>query len=251
MRKMKLKKAGMWIVAVAIVMAPVVSAAACDGGNCGGACSGQSWISTDKVKENLEANLPPAAQVVKVTPSPVSGIYEVLTGDNRIVYTDSSGRYVFAGNLIDVQQKVVLSKPPKKEIKFSSLPLADAVKTGEGDRKIAVFTDPDCPYCRKLEGELAKLDGVEVYNFLYPLPIHPQAKGKAVSAWCSDDRVEAFKTILAGKTLKSRDCDNPIERNLNLGSRLGVKGTPFIILDNSEVIEGYVPVDRLKAALDS
>ncbi len=140
-------------------------------------------------------------------------------------------------------------------IKWESLPLENAVKVvrGNGARKLAVFSDPDCPYCKKAEQEFVKLDNVTIYTFMYPLQMHPDAPRKSRLVWCSKDRSQAWLDLmLKSKTPAGKDnCDNPVDENLALGAKLGIDGTPAMVLANGKRIPGYMPADRLDAMLSN
>ena len=127
--------------------------------------------------------------------------------------------------------------------------LGNAIKTvkGDGSRVFAVFTDPDCRYCKQLEGELSRLDNVTIYTFLYPLEsLHPEAKTKAIGVWCSPDRVKAWNELMiAGKKPKLVACNSPITQNLALGSKLGVVGTPTLIAADGRLLPGSAPAEKI------
>lgn len=187
----------------------------------------------------------------EVRKSKVAGLYEVVMGEN-IAYTDESGRFFIFGHLFDMQEQMDLTAQRQREAKRSEFPtqhLANAIKTvkGDGSRVFAVFSDPDCPYCKQLEGELARLDNVTVYTFLYPLEsLHPQAKTKAVSVWCAPNHGKAWSELmLASKKPKLVACNNPVNVNLVLGSKLGVVGTPTLIAADGRVMSGFVPAEKL------
>ena len=208
------------------------------------------------IKKNIEARFP-GAKVDSVAKSPVKGIYEVVVDGGQIIYADEKGDYVLTGDMLETASRRNLTKEKvdkMSEVKFDTLPLDQAVKVvkGEGKRKLAVFSDPDCPYCRKLEQELAKLDNVTIYNFIYPLPMHADAGRKGRLVWCSADPAQAWLDLmLKGKLPEGKDdCANPIEANLALGQKLNVQGTPAIILSNGKRLPGMVPADKLNAMLN-
>lgn len=208
------------------------------------------------IKKNIEARFP-GAKVDSVAKSPIKGIYEVLVDGSQIIYADEKGDYVLTGDMLETASRRNLTKEKidkMSEVKFDTLPLDQAVKVvkGEGKRRMAVFSDPDCPYCRKLEQELAKLDNVTIYNFIYPLPMHADAGRKGRLVWCSADPAQAWLDLmLKGKLPEGKDdCANPIEANLALGQKLNVQGTPAIILSNGKRLPGMVPADKLNAMLN-
>ncbi len=208
------------------------------------------------IQSNIEARFP-GAKVKSVTASPVAGIYEVITEDNQIIYADGQADYILVGEMLDTKTRRSLTKEKQEDlmkINFDDLPLAQAIKTvkGKGERRIAVFSDVDCPYCKRLESELAKVDNVTVYTFLYPLPMHADAPRKSKLIWCSPDPSKAWDDfMLRGKLPEhgKTDCDNPVDANLALGQQYGIEGTPAIILADGKRIPGYLPAAELEKRL--
>ena len=199
----------------------------------------------------------PNTRFTGVVKAKVAGLYEVRMGEN-VAYTDESGRYFIFGRLFDMKEQVDLTAQrtaPVKKVEFPSQFLNNAIKTvkGDGSRVVAVFSDPDCPYCKKLEGELARMDNVTVYTFLFPLEsLHPEAKTKSISIWCSPNREQAWtQAVLTGHVSKLKACNNPVSDNLVLGARLGVTGTPTLIASDGRILPGAVPAERLDQWLNA
>ncbi len=215
----------------------------------------------DKEIRQAIQTLAPGAKVIQIGKTGVQGMMEVtLDGDQgpMVVYADEKGQYLLVGDLLDVKSQRNLTRERMDkltEVKWDSLPLKDAVKVvkGNGQRKLAVFSDPDCPYCKKAEAEFAKLDNVTIYTFLYPLAFHQDAARKSRLVWCSKDRAQAWLDLmLKGKVPEGKgDCANPVEANLALGAKLRVEGTPAMFLANGKRIPGYVPAAKLEAMLDA
>ena len=137
-----------------------------------------------------------------------------------------------------------------ERVDFAQLPFADAITTvrGNGQRKLAVFSDPGCGYCRQLEPELAGLDDVTVYTFLVPF----QGSAKPIAIWCAADRVQAWQRYMLqgdGSLLGLSPCEHPLERNLALARKLGVQGTPTLIWADGSRTDGYVGREVLEARL--
>lgn len=203
------------------------------------------------IQANLEARFP-GAKVKTIAASPIAGVSEVVMDDNQIVYSDAKGDFILIGEILDTKTRKSLTREKQEElnkVNFGDLPLKDAVKVvkGDGSRKIAVFSDVDCPYCKKLELELAKLDNITIYTFLYPLPMHADAPRKSKLIWCSADRAKAWNDLMhKGKVPEGKgDCDTPIEANLKLGESLGIQGTPAIIFADGKRAPGYMPAAKL------
>lgn len=197
----------------------------------------------------------PATNFKSVRLSQFPGIYEVIMGQN-IAYVDGSGRYFLFGHVFDMPAQRDLSQERLEQetaVNFETLPLADAVKVvrGSGKRRMAVFSDPDCPYCRQLERSLGSLTDVTIYTFLMPLAqLHPDAPRKATSVWCSENRGRAWLDLMNdGAALPDRSCDAPIDRNLRLAETLAISGTPTIIFEDGRKVPGALGVDAMEAAL--
>ncbi|RKP45774.1 DsbC family protein [Pararobbsia silviterrae] len=212
---------------------------------------------TDKLKSILQSRLGSDIQVRDVLKTPMPGIYEVDT-DQQIVYSDANGDYVLTGDLMDVKNHVDLTDARASElnkIDFSKLPLNDAVKLvkGTGERKIAVFSDPNCPYCHKLEEELKSVDNVTVYTFLFPI-LSPDSTLKSKSIWCSTDRAKAWTSWMLDHHAPSAPgtCDTTVlSHNLDLGRTLRVTGTPTVFLADGRRLPGAVTADRLEKEMSS
>jgi|JFJP01.1.fsa_nt_gi thiol:disulfide interchange protein DsbC len=211
------------------------------------------------IRNSIESSFP-GTKINGVAKSPINGVFEVVTDGPQgplIIYSDGMGEHLMIGDMLNVQSKRNLTRERMDkltEVKWDSLPLENAIKVvkGNGARKLAVFSDPDCPYCRKAEAEFNKLDDVTVYNFAYPLPMHPDAGRKSKLVWCSKDRAQAWQDLmLNGKVPSGKgDCKNPIDENLALGAKLRIDGTPAIIFPNGKRIPGYVDAKRLDAMLN-
>ncbi|NOT67032.1 MAG: DsbC family protein [Methylophilaceae bacterium] len=207
------------------------------------------------VEKNLHL-MYPKTKFQKVSVTPLPGIYEVVMGKNT-AYVEENGRYFIFGHLFDMETQTDLTEDVAQniaqdmvKIDFASLPLQHAIKTvkGDGKRVVAVFSDPDCPYCKKLEQELAKLNNLTIYTFLYPLDgLHPDAKNKADAIWCAKDKAAAWsRFMLTSKTpAKVPGCEAPTSQIVTLASKLGIGGTPFLVAADSRTMPGAAEADRL------
>ena len=222
------------------------------------AVAGVASASPSATEAEMEARLKelyPSTRITAVRQSEVTGLFEVTMGRN-VAFTDTSGRYFVFGHLFDMREQKDLTAQRLSDINridFGQLPLQDAIKTvrGDGSRKLAVFSDPDCPYCKGLEGELAKLENVSIYTFLYPLDgLHPEAKGKAERVWCAANPAKAWATLMTtGKVAESPKCATPIARINQLATSLGINGTPTIILQDGSLIPGAAPAAEINRRL--
>jgi len=201
----------------------------------------------------------PEVKMTDVRASPVPGIYEVFSTDS-VAYIDRTGEYLIAGPMIATRTKTDLSRQAldnRDTINFDQLPLDQAIKTvrGTGERMVALFADPDCPYCHNLEKELAGLSDVTVYTFLFPLTaLHPDARNKAHAIWCAQDRSAAWHDwmILDKGAPAVKDCvKDPIDDVLALGSSLKVESTPVLFLENGHRVSGTRTAAQLNDMLSS
>ena len=219
--------------------------------------SSASFADADTLTKNLKNNYPNLSAKV-VGKSPVDDIYEVQVAGN-LVYTDEDARYFFVGNLVDFKTKTNLTEQRQQElnqINISQLPLENAVKNvkGKGERKLYVFSDPDCPYCQRLEQELTTVDNVTIYTFLMPLKaLHPNAEMIAKKVWCSKNRYEAWEDYMLHKQAPSAvdNCKNPIAQNIDLAATLNITGTPTLFLNNGQRISGGRTAQELEMLLET
>jgi thiol:disulfide interchange protein DsbC len=200
----------------------------------------------------------PEVQVTDVLPSAVPGIYSVFSADS-IVYTDRTGEYLIVGPMIATRTKTDLSKQAlddRDTINFAELRLDKAIKTvrGTGERTVAVFADPDCPYCHNREKELAGLSDITVYTFLYPLTsLHPDAKNKSHAIWCAQDRSAAWHDWMIldkAPPAPTNECtQDPVDEVLALGSKLKIFSTPVIFLESGHRVSGSRTAAELNALM--
>ena len=198
--------------------------------------------------EDTAQRLFPHARIDSVEPSPVAGIYEVRTGRN-VVYMDATGRYVFASRKNLTAEKMA----GLNALDFGSLPAAQAIHLGPATaaKRIAVFTDVDCPFCKKFHQEtlpdLLKA-GVGVDLYLLPLTqLHPGAFEKSRRVWCSPDKAAALDRIMAGQSLPeaAAECRTPLAQIAELASKLSISGTPTLVLDSGQRVDGFLSYDVL------
>ena len=204
--------------------------------------------------ERLQA-LYPATRFGAVNTTPWPGVFEVVMGAN-LAYVDASGQYFLFGHLYDMQTQrdlTVERKDTLARVDFAALPLADAVKEvrGSGARTFAIFSDPDCPYCRRLEAEIKNLRDVTIYTFLMPIAsLHPEARSKAIAVWCAQDQVEAWHALMRDdQKIPAQECAHPVDRNVALGERLGINGTPTLVAADGRVLPGAASLAQIEAWL--
>lgn len=198
----------------------------------------------------------PELSAATIKPAPVPGLYEVES-DAKIFYATENGKYLFMGDLIDVNAHANLTEARRAAIRVRLLDdVGEENMIVIGPRKpkrtITVFTDVDCPYCAKFHLEVPTLNqhGVKVRYLFYPRTgLNTESYWRAVAVWCADDRVKAIGIAKAGGQLNMKTCPNPVAKDYRLGERLGIDGTPTILLDNGKVIPGYVPAPQLLGML--
>jgi thiol:disulfide interchange protein DsbC len=217
--------------------------------------SGPAWADEASVRQGFQAKFPKMT-IDSIARTPFPGIYEVVL-EGQVFYTDEKVSYVFSGNLIDMRGREPRNLTQEATGRLAAATLAkstdSAVKRvkGSGKRIVYTFEDPNCGYCKELQKELAKLNDVTIYTFLWPI-LSPDSMEKSKGIWCSKDRAKAWDDAMlkgiapAGR----RDCDtSAIERNARLAQRFNLKGTPAVYLGSGEQVGGYVPAERLEAAL--
>lgn len=213
-----------------------------------------------KIRKALEPKLG-GAKIEGVQPAPVAGLWEVRLRTERglrIIYTDANAAHVIDGNIHEVRTNRDLTEERLRKlnaIKFETLPLDLAVKVqrGNGKRVLAMFSDPYCPACRQFERNLAKIDDITVYVFMYPV-IRPENVDHSKAVWCSSDRAKAWLELAAAPQPKipqaSPGCAHPIDKVNELGRKLGVNSTPTLFFTNGERLSGGLGADDLKELLD-
>ena len=213
-------------------------------------------VSADEssLKKTLMTNFP-GEKIESVKKTPYLGLYEVVVG-GELFYTDEKATYFFFGHMVDPQTKQSLTSERLQQIKdtrrisIDSLPLELAVKAvkGNGKRKLAVFSDPNCRYCKRLEKELAKVTDVTIYTLLYPV-LNGSVEA-ATAIWCSANRLKAWNDFMLKDTPSTgKDCETPIETLLQTGQKHGINGTPTLIFADGSVVPGMITADIIEKKL--
>jgi len=211
---------------------------------------------TAAVKKLLEEKFPGAA-VTNVSKSPYFGLYEAQF-DDRIVYTDAKVTYVMVGAIFDASTKQNLTDARQRQLNrvaWDSLPLDLAFKRvkGNGTRKFAMFSDADCPFCKRIENDIKRLDDVTIYTFLFPIDqLHPDAARKSALIWCAADRAKAWEAFFDAGTLPDNkgDCATPIKDTALLGNRLRVSATPTLVFADGSMVPGALPLAQLEIEIN-
>jgi thiol:disulfide interchange protein DsbC len=204
-----------------------------------------------QVKTEIQKKLGANAKVRSVAASPVSGLYEVLVG-NEIFYTDTSGKYLIQGEIIELasgKNLTELRQADLNRIKWADLSQANAIKTvrGNGSRQLAVFSDPNCGYCKRLEKSLQQLDNVTVYTYLIPI-LSPDSAQKSKQIWCSSDPYKTYiDWMINGITPSGKsDCNTPLDKNMAFAKTYGITGTPTLFFTDGSRFPGAVQITDIE-----
>lgn len=207
------------------------------------------------IRKNLAERLPKLPPIDEISKTPMEGLYEVRVNQSEIFYTDAQGNFLIQGNLIDVRaQEDLTEKRQAKltEIDFKDLPIKDAftIVRGNGKRKVAVFEDPNCGYCKRFERDLTKIDNVTVHVFLYPI-LSQDSVDKSRNIWCAKDKGKAFLDwMVKDVTPAAANCDTAaLARNLEFGKKNRITGTPTLIFANGTRVPGAIGADRVEKLL--
>ena len=208
------------------------------------------------IRKNLTERLPNFPPIDEITKTPIPGIYELRIGAD-LLYTDEQGQYVIQGSVIDTKSRVNLTEAriaKLTQIDFAALPLKDAIliKQGSGARKLVVFGDPNCGYCKKLERDLLALKDVSIYTFLFPI-LGPDSNVKARDIWCSREPAKVWRGWMVDGATPPKamgSCDtSALDRNIALGNRNRVTGTPAVVFEDGSRSPGALPADQLESRL--
>lgn len=222
------------------------------------ACAAQFAVAQEAViRKNIAERLPDFPKIDEVNKTPIPGLYELRIGTD-VLYSDEQGNYVIEGSLIDTRSRTNLTQAREDKlnaIDFASLPLKDAVvwKQGNGARRIAVFADPNCGYCKRFEHELQQVKNVTVYTFLIPI-LGGDSPEKSANIWCAKDSTRTWREwMLEGKTPPRNmgSCETPMTRNLALSRKYKINATPAIIFEDGSRNPGMVSAQDLEKRLAS
>lgn len=207
------------------------------------------------IRKNLAERIPQFQKIDEVSKSAMPGLYEIRVNTNEILYTDAEGNFLLQGNLIDTRQRRNLTEERIEKltaISFDALPLKDAftIVRGNGKRKLAVFEDPNCGYCKRFERDLQRVNNVTVYLFLYPI-LSANSTEKSKHIWCAKDKAKAWQDWMVHDKLPSAaSCDTtPIDRNLELGQKHKITGTPTLIFADNRRVPGAINTEQIEKML--
>ncbi len=207
------------------------------------------------IRKNLTERLPNLPKIDEVSKAPMAGLYELRVNETEIFYTDAEGNFLIQGSLIDTKAKRNLTEERVEKlsaIDFDALPLKDAftVVRGNGKRKMAVFEDPNCGYCKRFERDMQKVSDVTVYMFLYPI-LSPDSTDKSKNIWCAKDKAKAWQDMMVrDQSVPKGSCDTAaIDRNLAFGKKHKITGTPTIFFADGARVPGAIGAPQVEKQL--
>ncbi|WP_394809147.1 DsbC family protein [Nitrosomonas sp.] len=214
------------------------------------------WADEEALRKAIQPHFADS-KIESLKKTPYLGLYEVVVGD-EVFYTDDKASYFFFGHVIDTKTRTSMTSERIQEIKaarrvpLDSLPLQSAIKVvkGDGKRRVAIFTDPNCPYCKQLEKELLNVTNVTIYTLLYPVLKGSMELSKKI--WCSDNKIKAWDDfMLKGVAPTSKDCETPLDVLVKSGQENKVSGTPTLIFADGSVVGGMIPATAIEEKLES
>lgn len=218
------------------------------------AAPGRAHAQEAAIRKNLAERIPQLAKIDEITRTPMTGLYEVRVG-NDLYYTDAQGNFLIQGSLYDTRQRRNLTEERMDKllsIDFDSLPLADAftVVRGNGKRKLAVFQDPNCGFCKRFERDLQNVDNVTIYMFLYPI-LGADSNEKSRNIWCAKDRARAWQDWMIRDQVPPRaSCDSSaLVRNTEFGRKQRITGTPTLVFADGSRIPGAISAAQVEKQL--
>jgi thiol:disulfide interchange protein DsbC len=214
-----------------------------------------AWAQEATIRKNLAERLPNLPKIDEISKTPMPGLFEVRFNGTDLFYTDAQGNFLLQGSLIDTRSRVDLTEQRVNKltaIAYSDLPVKDAftIVRGNGKRKMAVFEDPNCGYCKRFERDLVKIDNVTVHLFLYPI-LGADSVEKSRNIWCAKDKTKAWNDwMLEDITPAEAKCDTAaLQRNVEFGRKARITGTPTIIFADGSRVPGAIPADRIEKFL--
>ena len=206
------------------------------------------------IRKTLSERLPHLPTIDEIRKTPIAGLYEVRVG-MELFYTDADGNYLIQGRMIDTHDQRDLTEERQNKlmaIDFSALPIKDAftIVRGNGKRKLAVFEDPNCGYCKRFERELQKVDNVTVLLFLFPI-LGPDSADKARNIWCAKDKGKAWQDwMVRDQATPTASCDTgALARNVEFGKKYKIGGTPTLVFADGSRVPGAVGAQQVEKLL--
>ena len=215
----------------------------------------QQDAAAERVKAELKKKIPEATVDV-IRRVPYGGLYEVVVG-SEIFYTDEKASYLLLGSIVDMKTRENVTELRMRQLNkvaFDSLPFENAIKIvrGNGSRKVAMFADPNCGYCKRFERDLIGVNDITVYVFLYPI-LAPDSVTKTKAVWCAPDRAKAWLDYMVRDMALPADtsCATPVEKNLEFGKGKRITGTPTMFFEDGERVPGVISLPDFEKKLAS
>jgi thiol:disulfide interchange protein DsbC len=217
---------------------------------------GAAFAQEAVIRKNLGERLSTLPKIDEVNKTPMAGLYEVRVNGSDIFYTDSEGNFLIQGNLIDTRLRRNLTEErvdKLNSVAFDALPLKDAftVVRGNGKRRMAVFEDPNCGYCKRFERDMQKVSDVTIYMFLYPI-LSADSTEKSKSIWCAKDRGKAWHELMLRdqQPVANAGCDTSVlARNVEFGKKYRITGTPTLIFADGSRVPGAISAQQVEKYL--
>lgn len=218
------------------------------------ACAFGALAQEAAIRKNLNERIP-QLKIDEITRSPMPGLFEVRHSGAEIIYTDAEGNFLLQGNLIDTKQRRNLTEERVEKltaVAFDDLPFKDSftIVRGNGKRKLAVFEDPNCGYCKQFERGLQTIDNVTIYMFLYPI-LGPDSSVKSRNIWCAKDKAQAWQDwMVRDLPPAGANCDaSALQRNQEFGRKNRISGTPTLFFADGSRAPGALPADQVEKML--
>ncbi len=213
--------------------------------------TGIAGAQDSSMEENLARLLPSNMQVEAIQEAPMEGVFEVTAG-NQVLYVYSVNEFLMIGDVYNTKERINLGEERKNEQiseAMKSVPEEEMIVMGsDPERYVVVFTDTDCGYCQRFHQQVTELNekGLQVRYMMFPRAgLESDSYREAVSVWCADDQIQAMTIAKSGGRVAHAECKNPVADQYALGQKIGIRGTPTMILDTGKVIPGYLPVEQL------
>lgn len=214
-----------------------------------------AWAQEAAIRKNIAERMPKFPKIDEVTKSPMPGLFELRVNGADIFYTDAEGNFLIQGNLYDTKQGRNLTEERVDKltaIDFDALPLKDAftIVRGDGKRKMAVFEDPNCGYCKRFERDLQQVSNVTIHMFLYPI-LGPGSAEKSKAVWCAKDKGKAWLDMMVrDQSIPPGTCDtSAIARNVEFGKKYRINGTPTLVFADGSRVPGAIGAAQVEKFL--
>ena len=216
---------------------------------------GTSFAQEALIRKNLAERLPNLPRIDEIIKTPMNGLFEVRVNDSDIFYTDAEGNFLIQGNLIDAKSKRNLTEERTEKlnaIDFAALPIKDAftIVRGNGKRKMAVFEDPNCGYCKRFERDLQQIDNVTIHMYLYPV-LGADSTDKSKNIWCAKDKGKVWQDVMVrDMPVPKATCDTTaVDRNIDFGRKYKITGTPTIFFADGSRVPGAISAAQIEKFL--